>query len=639
MIPFNSRLAAPGRLQQALTTFGLGVAALLSVVSACALPTSAQDVRPNILWLTCEDMGPHIGPYGDRYATTPHLDRFAKTALRYENVWSNAPVCAPARTTLISGLYPTATGSEHMRSMVRLPAQVKLYPQHLLEAGYYCTNNSKTDYNLEEPGKVWDESSPRAHWKNRPGGKPFFAVFNFTITHESQIRKRPHTLVHDPAKVPLPVYHPDTPEVRQDWAQYYDNITTMDSQVGEKLKELQEAGLADNTIVFFYSDHGSGMPRSKRWPYNSGLRVPMLIHFPAKHRGLAPKDYAGGGTTKRLVSFVDFAPTLLSLVGVQPPAHYQGHAFAGKHEAPAQPFLHGFRGRMDERCDLVRSVRDERYVYVRNYMPHRIYGQYLDYMFQTPTTRVWRRLYDDGKLNAAQKTFWEKKPAEELYDLQTDPDEVKNLAGSPEHREVIARLRKAQQDLALKIRDVGMLPEAEVHARAAGATTYEVARNAEKFPLTRILSVASAASEGKAEANDRLKNALNDPDAGVRYWAATGFLIREKPGVQLAAPELRRALTDASPSVRIVAAEALGRFGGPNDLQPALEALREAAPAEKHGVYVSIEALNAIDALGAKAAPLLPLVKSLSQPVAAAPARIREYTVRLTERITSELGK
>jgi uncharacterized sulfatase len=445
--------------------------------------------------------------------------------------------------------------------------------------------------------------------------------------------------VHDPAKAPLPAYHPNTPEVRQDWAQYYDNITTMDSQVGEKLKELQEAGLADNTIVFFYSDHGSGMPRSKRWPYNSGLRVPMLIHFPAKHRGLAPKDYADGGATRRLVSFVDFAPTLLSLVGVQPPAYHQGHAFAGKHEAPPQPFLHGFRGRMDERYDLVRSVRDERYVYVRNYMPHRIYGQYLDYMFQTPTTRVWRQLYDEGKLKPPQSTFWEKKPAEELYDLQTDPDEVKNLAGSAEHRGALERLRKAQQELALKVRDVGLLPEAELHARAANSTPYEIGHDAARYPISRMLSIAAAASEGKKDANNRLTSALGDPDAGVRYWAAAGFLIRERVDVQFAGAALRKALSDPSPSVRIVAAEALGRFGGPEDLQPALAALSEAAPAEKHGVYVSIEALNAIDALGAKAAPLLPLVKSLSQPVAAAPARIREYTVRLTERITSELSK
>jgi arylsulfatase A-like enzyme len=626
------------RFRAALTGVTLSASAVFAAIGGLPTPSRAQEDRPNILWLTCEDMGPHIGPYGDRYATTPNLDRFARTALRYDNAWSNAPVCAPARTTLISGLYPSATGSEHMRSQVRLPGRMKLYPQLLRDAGYYCTNNVKTDYNLEAPGKVWDESSRNAHWKNRPAGKPFFAVFNFTITHESQVRKRPHTLVHDPAKAPLPAYHPDTPEVRHDWAQYYDNITTMDEQVGEKLRELEAAGLAENTIVFFYSDHGAGMPRGKRWPYNSGLRVPLLIRFPARYRHLAPKDYAPGGSTKRLVGFVDFAPTLLSLIGERPAPYHQGHAFAGKYEAEPQRFLHGFRGRMDERYDLMRSVRDERYVYVRNYMPHKIYGQYLDYMFQTPTTRVWRRLYDEGKLQPPQTYFWEKKPAEELYDLQTDPDEVRNLAASPAHREVLERLRRAQQEHALRIRDVGFLPEAEVHARAVGSTPYEVGQDAGKYPLERILPVANAAASGRADELPRLKEALKDPDAGVRYWAVTGFLIRERAGVEAARTELRHALADSSPSVRIAAAEALGRFGEPADLAPALDTLRELAPPERHGYFTALQALNAIDALGPKAAPLLPVVKSI-QPVTTVPQRVREYSVRLVERITSELEK
>src|SRR5262245_11526482 len=289
----------------------LAAALMVAAASARAVPQTQQ---PNILWLTCEDMSPHLGSYGDRYATSPNLDRFAAGALRYTAVWSNAPVCAPARTTIISGLYPPSTGSEHMRSMTRLPAEMEMYPQFLRRAGYYCTNNSKEDYNLEKPGQVWDDSSNQAHWKNRRAGQPFFAVFNFLITHESQIRTRPHKFVHDPAGVLIPAYHPDTPEVRQDWAQNYDNITEMDRQFAARLKELEDAGLADDTIVFFYADHGSGMPRSKRWPYDSGLHVPLLIHIPKKFQSLAPKDYKPGGTTERLVSFVDLAPTLLSLV-------------------------------------------------------------------------------------------------------------------------------------------------------------------------------------------------------------------------------------------------------------------------------------------------------------------------------------
>ncbi|VAX37786.1 Sulfatase, partial [hydrothermal vent metagenome] len=221
-----------------------------------------QQSRPNILWITSEDNGPHLGCYGDTYAQTPHIDGLAKKGVIYLNCWSTAPVCAPARTTLITGMYPPSLGAEHMRTMINLPKGIQMYPQYLRKAGYYCTNNSKTDYNLVEPGQVWNASSRKAHWKNRKPGQPFFAIFNHTISHESKIRNKPHTLIHDPAKVRVPAYHPDTPEVRHDWAQYYDRITEMDAKVGRNLKELADAGLTDETIIFYYGDHGSGMPRS-----------------------------------------------------------------------------------------------------------------------------------------------------------------------------------------------------------------------------------------------------------------------------------------------------------------------------------------------------------------------------------------
>src|SRR5262249_29946600 len=323
----------------------------------------------------------------------------------------------------------------------------------LREAGYYCSNNSKEDYNLAKPGKIWDDSSAKGHWRNRQPNQPFFAVFNSLKSHESKIRTRPHKQVHDPAKVRVPAYHPDTPEVRQDWAQYYDVITEADADAGARLKELEQDGLADDTIVFYWADHGSGMPRSKRWPCDSGLHVPLVVYIPPKWKALAPKDYTAGGKSERLVSFVDFAPTVLSLARIEPPSWLHGHAFLGKHAAAPQPFIYGFRGRMDERYDLVRSVTDGRYVYIRNYLPHLIYGQHVAYMFETPTTRVWKKLHDEGKLNAAQDHFWKPKPAEELYDLQRDPDEVNNLAAAPEHQETLRKLRQAQQGLAARVRD------------------------------------------------------------------------------------------------------------------------------------------------------------------------------------------
>jgi arylsulfatase A-like enzyme len=342
--------------------------AVASMVALPELVKAGETKLPNILWIVCEDINPNLGCYGDPNAVTPNLDKFAEGAMWYTNCWSTAPVCAPARTSLITGVYPPSTGAEHMRSLVKMPEFMKMYPQLLREAGYYCTNCAKEDYNLEKPGEVWSVSSKKGHWRNRPAGKPFMAVFNIEKTHESQIRKRPHTLKHDPTKIKVPAYHPDTPEVRHDWAQYHDNITEMDEIAGKYLKELEEAGLVEDTIVFFYGDNGGGMPRGKRWCYESGLNVPLIIRIPEKFKHLAPKDYKTGGATGRLAGFVDFAPTLLSIAGVKPPEWMQGHALMGRFDDP-QKYIHGFRGRMDERYDMVRAVRNEKYLYMDSTLP------------------------------------------------------------------------------------------------------------------------------------------------------------------------------------------------------------------------------------------------------------------------------
>jgi arylsulfatase A-like enzyme len=613
----------------------LGAASAAAGLASCRRSRE----RPNILWITCEDIGPHLGAYGDRYATTPNLDKLASRSLLYRYAWSNGPVCAPARTAIISGMYPQSTGSEHMRSLTRLPAFARMYPQYLREAGYYASNNNKEDYNLEKPGVVWDDSSKNAHWRNRRQGQPFFAIFNFTTTHESQIRRRPHELRRNPAEVRLPEYHPDTPEVRHDWAQYYDNIATMDEQAGRVLGELQEDGLAEDTIVFFYGDHGSGMPRSKRWPYNSGCQVPLIVHVPEKYRRLAPPDYFPGGATDRLVSFVDLAPTVLSLAGIRPPAHMQGTAFMGEYTGPEPAYLHGFRGRMDERYDMVRSVRDKRYVYIRNYMPHRIYGQYIAYMFETPTTTVWKALYDQGKLTAAQRRFWETKPPEELYDLESDPDEVHNLAGSPEHKEILERLRKAQREFALEIRDTGFLPEAEIHSRSAGSSPYEMARDEQRYPLRRVLEAAEAASSLDEAQTPRLAAALNDPDSAVRHWAALGLLMRGEKAVKAHAEALRKALReDSSPYVRATAAEALGLHGGPEDVKPSLEVLIDLADLSKHGLFVALWALNSLDYLDERARPLKDRIAALPDHDPKMDNKFRAYAGNLIKKILADLG-
>jgi uncharacterized sulfatase len=605
---------------------------LLSLVlsSFVILNSSLAADLPNILWLTSEDHGPHMGCYGDTFATTPNVDALAAKGMLFKHAWSCGPVCAAARTTIIAGMYPPSTGGEHLRSMTEMPKGTKMYPQFLREAGYYCTNNSKEDYNLAKPEGVWDESSGNANWKKRKNGQPFFAIFNETCSHESQLRKRPHVAIHDPAKVRVPAYHPDTPEVRQDWAQYYDQVSLADASAGKRLKELEEAGLAADTIVFYYADHGSGMPRNKRWPCNSGLQVPMVVYFPPNWKHLAPKEYGAGVKSDRLVSFVDLAPTLLSIIGVQPPEWMQGHAFAGKFQTEPQPFVYGFRGRMDERIDTVRSVTDGRFVYLRNYMPHLSQAQHVSYQFETPSTRVWRKLFDEGKLTPEQSIFWkEPKAAEELYDLQRDPDEVHNLAAKPEHAETLAKMRAAQENLALKIRDVGLLPEGEMHQRAEGTTPYDMAHDDKLYPVARVLQAAGNASSMKPDAIADLKAGFSDRDNAIRYWSAMGILMRGKDGLAAAHDEMVNAAKDSSTYVQVAANWALAKHGSDAERAAALPELVKLANWSQHNVFTAMSALNAIGDLGDKAKPVAEQLKTLPAKGESSDGRFSGYVARL----------
>ncbi len=599
---------------------------------ASPLVLSAQSAaRPNILWVTCEDMSPNLGCYNDKFAQSPTIDAFAQKSLRYKNAWSNAPVCAPARTTIISGMYPPSTGAEHMRSETKLAPDQKMFPCLLREAGYYTSNNSKEDYNLAHTGKVWDESSAKAHWRNKAQGQPFFSVFNYVITHESQIRRRPHTLRHDPREVRIPAYQPDTPEVRHDWAQYYDNILAMDGMVKKTLGELEADGLVNDTIVFFYSDHGAGMPRSKRWPYNSGCHVPMAVHFPDKFRALAPKDYQAGAWTDRLVSFVDLAPTVLSLAGIAKPSYHQGHAFLGQNIEPEQPYVFGFRGRMDERVDMVRSVRSKRYVYLRQYMPHRIYGQHVSYMFEMPTTQVWKKLYDEGKLKPEQKAFWEAKPVEELYDLEADPDEIKNLAVNPNagQKKVLAEMREAQRSLAARVKDIGFLPEHEIHARAGADAPYTMGHDAKRFNQGKIHAVAERATGPEPASLKDLIAGLADPDSAAQYWYATGILRMGAKAFPQALEALKKVST---PAASIVAAEAIARFGPQAEQAKAMETLLGYADAVKNGPYLAVAALNSLTETGAaKLKPYKDRIAALPKDAQGAVQRAEGYVPRLLE--------
>jgi uncharacterized sulfatase len=630
--------------------------------AAAPLLYSAETERPNILWLTWEDIGPHLGCCGDPYSTTPNFDRLARRGCVYTNAWASAPVCAPARTAIITGVCPTSSGAEHMRSMSPMPRGWKMFPGYLRDAGYYCTNNGKEDYNLEKPAGTWDVSAEAAgpggaagrgpnpmllpanpangHWRNRRPGQPFFAVFNDMTTHESQVFRSAanRNLVHDPAKAWLAAFQPDTPEMRRDWAQYHDLLALEDARHQARLDELEQDGLTGDTVIVVTSDHGCGVARYKRMPYDSGLHVPMIVVFPEKYRHLAPEDYIPGGRSDRLIGTIDLAPTMLSLAGIRPPDFYHGKAFAGQFAAPPRPYLHGMRGRMDERYDLMRSTRDKRYVYIRNYNPHKIYGQHVEYAWTLPSTPVWERLYKEGKLKPPQTYFWETKPPEELYDLEADRSETKNLAPSAAHKATLERFRKAHREYELEVKDVGLLPEGEMHARAEGTTPYEMGHDPKKFPIDRILSAADLASSGQTGVTSQLERAMADADCGVRYWGVMGVLIRGAAEVRKSQTSLRKVLSDDSPHVRIAAAEALGRYGSDEDLQAALDLLIRLADSEKNNSYIAIHALNAIDALGKKAAPLKEQIAALPTVDPKSPARVNtEYTVKLVNWLKTAL--
>ena len=459
---------------------------LILVLFALASPVAAQVDRPNILWISAEDLSPDLGSYGDGYAITPTLDRLAAEGVRYLNAFATAPVCAPSRSAIITGMYPTTIGSLHMRSKAVPPVGIKAFTEYLRAAGYYCTNNSKTDYNFEAPPSnrppesVWDETSTRAHWRNRESRtQPFFAVFNLTVTHESQIRAaeadyRRNTgrltpdQFHDPAKAVLPPYYPDTPLVRRDWARYYDNVTAMDYQVADILKQLEDDGLRESTIVFFWGDHGRGLPRGKRNVYDAGIRVPLLVRWPGR---------LGAGTVSdELVSLFDLGPTALSLAGLRTPPQMQAQPFLGPYRREPRKFVFSHRDRMDEAHDMVRSVMGKRYHYIRNFHPDRTNAQYIDYLEEMPTMQELRRLFKDHfnalgpgygvALRTEQLAFLlPGKPREELYEVAADRHEVRNLAASPGHQRVLREMRQALQVWQRRTNDLGLLPEAELRER------------------------------------------------------------------------------------------------------------------------------------------------------------------------------
>ncbi|MFP4056056.1 MAG: sulfatase-like hydrolase/transferase [Candidatus Brocadiia bacterium] len=583
-----------------------------------AAPRADAAEKPNILWITVEDMSADLGCYGDAYAHTPNIDRLAAEGVRYTGTYATAPACSPARSCLITGLCATSLGTQRLRSHFPIPDRMTGFPSHLRKAGYYCTNNAKTDYNTANERAIieasWDACGGKAHWWGRRRGQPFFAVFNDMTTHQSrsmvwpyeQFRQRVQSQLtpderHDPAKAPVPPYYPDTPIIRKTIARNYDCITAMDKHVGRLLDQLERDGLADQTIVFFYSDHGAGLPRHKRALYDSGMHVPLIVRFPPRYQHLAPAR--PGKTVERLVSFVDFPPTVLSLAGLPVPGAMQGKPFLGPAAVEPRRRVYGARDRVDEAYDLVRSVRGPRYLYIRTYMPHLSYHQPSAWPGQGAIRQEITRLAAEGKLAGPQLAYaGPTRPAEELYDSASDPQQIHNLATSPQHQPILERMRGELRDWVLRTRDLGFLPEWEAWQRSEGTTPYEMARQSDRYPLPRILEAAELVGRGR-EALPRQVRLLEDSDAAVRYWAVIGLRALGKKGSPAAEALLER-LDDPSPPVRIEAAAALAYLG---QTAKALPVLQRDVLAEHP--CVCLRAARALELLGEKGRPAVPQMK------------------------------
>ncbi len=577
---------------------------ILIFFAACSPEKPENPEPPNILWISCEDISPAWGCYGDEQATTPNIDSLAGQGFIFTQAFSNAPICAPARSTLITGMYATSLGTQNLRSDIPVPGNLNILPELLREKGYYTTNNAKTDYNFSHEGR-WDESSNQAHWRNKPEGKPFFSVFNFGITHEghanSDKKEDTETLAtkHDPAAMKLPPYFPQTEEFKSIMAHQYDLITVFDQEVGKLVDQLKEDGLYDNTIIFVFSDHGYGLPRYKRWLYNTGLQVPFVLHVPELY-----KDKVANLTQQevdKMVGFVDFAPTVLHLADVPAPNMMEGQNFLGK-DAPEKPYIFGYRDRADDAYDMSRSVYDGRYLYIRNYMPQKPYIQ--NAIIFNKGKRSYEELFRvkaEGNLPPEASDMFLPKPVEELYDLQNDPHELNNLIDTPNLQGKVTTLKTRLARHIVETNDTGLMNEGEMMVRAANQSVYEMVHDTTLFNPEKVLAAAELV--GKIEEAGQLATYFKDDDAAVRYWAMQALDAFEGD-ISGQNPALVQLLEDPSVPNRALAAELLiNKFNDERGLAVLKEALKEKN--EPVLLQVAINVRN----IGDKAKPLVPFIK------------------------------
>ncbi|MDF1823068.1 MAG: sulfatase-like hydrolase/transferase [Verrucomicrobiales bacterium] len=558
---------------------------------------SEEGERPSFLFIIAEDMSPNLGCYGDPDARTPHLDAFATRSIRYTQAFSATGVCATSRSSLITGMHPSSIGTQHMRSEVLLPTSIQPFPAVLRKAGYYCVNRGKEDFNFTTGPEVWDDKQWKtADWTRKAEGQPFFAIYNFFDTHESRLWEGSKTRIldqekltsqqqHDPDKVSPPRWLPDSASVRKEWARHQDLISMMDDQyIRPLLKRLERTGVSDDTIVFFFSDHGAPFPRGKQWVTDAGTRVPLLVHFPEKWQHLAPAS--PGTVSDQLVSLMDLGPCVLNLAGLEVPEQMDGQAFLGENTPAPRDKLVFIRDRMDERIDFIRTVSDGRYRYTRNFMPQVPSFPWLTYMEQLESSKAFRQLQETRNEGRFESFLAQSKPKEELYDLSVDPDEFTNLADDPDHREVLIKLRGALADWMLETRDSGFLSEQQLStAEAVAGSVYEYCADESLYPLKKLVA-------------GRLS--LTDESAVVRYHAA----LRSRDAEALSA----RLAGETDFDVKAAIAWSLLEIGV--EKESALSALENVITSDQ--VYSRVLALNVLDCVDESAEPLLPVLEKIA---------------------------
>ncbi|WP_396600887.1 sulfatase-like hydrolase/transferase [Algibacter sp. R77976] len=544
--------------------FSLLVSILFVFGVGCKTKTQEQ---PNILWITIEDTSPQfIGCYGNENASTPVIDKLAEEGVRFTNAFSTGTVCAASRSTIITGARTFKMGTGHQRSQYPIPDFIKGFPSYLKQLGYYTTNNSKTDYNIAKEKnfikETWNESSNTATWKGREEGQPFFSVFNFAESHQSrtmswtfeQYEKHVWNQLPDDDKIAddafgMPPFYNDTPEMRKQFARVYNSIKLTDNRIGELLQKLKDDNLIDDTIIFFYADHGEGIPRAKTNGINLGYRVPFVAWFPEKFKHLSP--WETGGITKDLISFEDLGPSMIDLLGGEVPEYMKGKQLFNATSKAKNELLLLSTDRVDNGLDLVRSVTDGKYVYSRNYMPFIPEVRYINYLEIADITKHMRKDLKHNKLNAFQSRIFDERPYEVLYDIENDIWEEHNLAENPKYKSVLENMRQYMDSTVLKSKDILFMPEYDIAKLSETQTAYQYRLDDAKYNFNEIYKVASlSGKKGKEIVQAQIKW-LKHKDNIVRYWASIGLMSQDTSLLKPFEKELMAALQDDYPPVAI----------------------------------------------------------------------------------------